>query len=253
MRPLTSSLALLAALGLAAGSAQAFTPAGSDVVYEVGGEAFEGYLSQAAGEARGSVLIVHDWNGLDDYERQRADMLAEQGYDAFAVDLFGQGHRPETMEERQAATRALYQDRERMRALTLAGLDEARAQGAAVPTVVMGYCFGGAVALEIARSGEAEEVMGYTSFHGGLGTPEDQSWPTETPPLLILHGGADTSVTMGDVATLAEELEAAELTYEIQVYSGAPHGFTVFGDDRYREHADARAWSAFLIQLDEVL
>jgi dienelactone hydrolase len=253
MRPLFSPLAMLAALGLAAGSAHAFTPAGSDIVYEVGDEAFEGYLSQAEGEARGSVLIVHDWDGLDDYERQRADMLAAQGYDAFAVDLFGQGHRPDTNEDRQAATRALYQDRERMRILTLAGLDEARAQGVAEPTVVMGYCFGGAVALEIARSGEAEHVMGYTSFHGGLGTPEGQSWPDQTPPLLILHGGADTAVTMDDVATLARELEDAELTYEIQVYSGAPHGFTEFDSDAYREHADARAWSAFLILLDEVL
>ena len=77
MRPASLAFALLASLGLAHG-ADAFTPAGSDTVYEVGDDAFEGYYTPAQGEARGTVLIVHDWNGLDDYERQRADMLAEQ-------------------------------------------------------------------------------------------------------------------------------------------------------------------------------
>ncbi|PXX96748.1 dienelactone hydrolase family protein [Halomonas sp. LBP4] len=252
MRPRTASAVLLATLGLAA-NAHAFTPAGDDVLYDVGDEAFEGYLAAAEGEARGTVLIVHDWDGLGDYERQRADMLAEQGYDAFAVDLFGQGNRPATTEARQAATRALYEDRERMRTLTLAGLAEARNQGAAETTVVIGYCFGGAVALEIARSSEAEGVAGYTSFHGGLGTPEGQAWPEEVPPLLIAHGGADSAVPMSDVATLTEELEAAGATYEIQVYSGAPHGFTEFGSDRYQERADEKSWAAFLEFLDEVL
>ncbi|MCE9682436.1 dienelactone hydrolase family protein [Halomonas alkalisoli] len=249
---LAGSLPLLVGLGLAT-SAHAFTPSGSDIVYDVDDESFEGYLATADGDSRGTVLIIHDWNGLDDYERQRADMLAAEGYDAFAVDLFGQGNRPESTEDRQAATRALYSDRERMRRLTLAGLAQAREQGAAEATVIMGYCFGGAVALEIARSDEADAIAGYTSFHGNLGTPEEQAWPDDVPQLLIAHGAADSSVTMGDVATLVEELEAVEATYEIQIYSGAPHGFTVFGDDRYRERADERSWSAFLDLLEEVL
>lgn len=252
MRSALALLALPASLGLATG-AHAFTPAGNDIVYEVGDETFEGYYAAASGEASGTVLIVHDWNGLDDYERQRADMLAEQGYDAFAVDLFGQGQRPETLDARQEATRALYSDRERMRELTLAGLAEAREQGAAESVVIMGYCFGGAVALEIARSGEADNVAGYTSFHGGVATPDGQEWPEEVPPLLIAHGGADTSVTMEDVSGLVEELEAIEATYEIQIYSGAPHGFTVFGDERYQQRADEKSWAAFLSLLEEVL
>ncbi|MGY6565835.1 MAG: dienelactone hydrolase family protein [Halomonadaceae bacterium] len=252
MRSALPPLALLVSLGLATG-AHAFTPAGNDIVYEVGDETFEGYYAAASGEASGTVLIVHDWNGLDDYERQRADMLAEQGYDAFAVDLFGQGNRPETLDARQEATRALYSDRERMRELTLAGLAEAREQGAAESVVIMGYCFGGAVALEIARSGEADDVAGYTSFHGGVATPDGQEWPEEVPPLLIAHGGADTSVTMEDVSGLVEELEAIEATYEIQIYSGAPHGFTVFGDERYQQRADEQSWAAFLNLLEEVL
>lgn len=252
MRSALALLALPASLGLVTG-AHAFTPAGNDIVYEVGDETFEGYYAAASGEASGTVLIVHDWNGLDDYERQRADMLAEQGYDAFAVDLFGQGNRPETLDARQEATRALYSDRERMRELTLAGLAEAREQGAAESVVIMGYCFGGAVTLEIARSGEADNVAGYASFHGGVATPDGQEWPEEVPPLLIAHGGADTSVTMEDVSGLVEELEAIEATYEIQIYSGAPHGFTVFGDERYQQRADEKSWAAFLNLLEEVL
>ncbi len=252
MSPATASLVLFAALGAATG-AHAYTPSGSDVVYQVGEEAFEGYFASADGEASGTVLIVHDWDGLDDYERQRADMLAEQGFDAFAVDLFGQDNRPETTEDRQEATRALYSDRERMRELTLAGLAQAREQGAAESAVIMGYCFGGAVTMEIVRSGEAENVAGYASFHGGVATPEGQEWPEEVPPLLIAHGGADESVTMEDVTAVIEELEAIGATYEVQIYSGAPHGFTVFGDERYQERADAESWEAFLSLLEEVL
>ncbi|MGQ4880511.1 dienelactone hydrolase family protein [Billgrantia sp. LNSP4103-1] len=253
MPPAIVSFLLLAALGTAS-AAHAYTPSGSDVTYEVGEDTFEGYYVSADGEeTSGTVLIVHDWDGLGDYERQRADMLAELGFDAFAVDLFGQGNRPESIEDRQEATRALYSDRERMRELTLAGLAEAREQGAAESVVIMGYCFGGAVALEIARSGEAEDVAGYASFHGGVATPEGQEWPEEVPPLLIAHGGADENVTMEDVAAVVEELEAIEATYEVEIYSGAPHGFTVFGDERYQERADEKSWEAFRSLLEEVL
>ena len=111
--------------------------------------------------------------------------------------------------------------------------------------VVTGYCFGGTVALEMARSDMGGMAAGYATFHGGLSTPEGQSWDGDEPPVLVLHGGADTSITMSDVATLATELEAAGTTYAIEVYSGAPHAFTVFGSDRYQERADSLSWEAF--------
>lgn len=251
--PLHATLTLATTLGLATGSAFAFAPAGEDITYDVGDEAFAGYLATAEGEARGSVLIIHDWDGLDDYERQRADMLAAQGYDAFALDLYGQGNRPAETAAMKAETARLYEDRERMRTLTLAGLAEARDQGAAQPAVVMGYCFGGAVVLELARSGEADDVAGYATFHGGLATPEGQSYDGDTAPILIAHGGADQSISLDDVATLGEELEAAGVTYEIEIYSGAPHAFTVFTEDRYQQRADEKSWAALQDLLDEVL
>jgi dienelactone hydrolase len=131
-----------------------------------------------------------------------------------------------------------------MRKLIFGGLEEARKAGAG-ETVVMGYCFGGAAVLELARSGKAQDVAGYATFHGSLATPEGQSYPSGTPPILIAHGGADTSVTMDDVAALSRELESAGVPYEIQVYSGAPHAFTVSGSDRYRKRADELSWDAF--------
>ena len=119
--------------------------------------------------------------------------------------------------------------------------------------MVIGYCFGGAAALELARSGKASKVVGYTTFHGGLATPKGQSYPKDTPPMLIAHGGADTSVKMSDVAELSAQLEKAGIKYEIEVYSGAPHAFTVIGSNRYREDADKKSWAAFTDFLKERL
>lgn len=226
--------------------------AGEAVDYVVAGETFEGYRAPSSGQSKGLVLIIHDWDGLTDYEKKRADMLAEMGYDAFAVDLFGKGNRPEETAARRKETGRLYNDRERIRSLLLAGLEEARKDGDG-RVVVIGYCFGGAAALELARSDKAENVAGYVSFHGSLKTPEGQSYPPTTPPLLIAHGGADTSVTMTDVAALSEELEKAGVPYEIQIYSGAPHGFTEWDSDRYQKRADEESWKAFADFLAEVL
>ncbi len=190
------------------------------------------------------MLIIHDWDGLTEYEKKRANMLAGLGYDAFAVDIYGKGKRPTDIKGNKAMSGALYKDRARMRALLLGGLEAAR-KSSTGKAVVMGYCFGGAAALELARSGKAGNVSGFVSFHGGLSTPKGQSYPKSTPPLLIAHGGADKVVPMSQVASLAEELEAGKIAYEIQVYSGAPHAFTHFGSKRYRETADMQSWDAF--------
>lgn len=232
---------LTAAVALAAAPALA----GETVTYEVNGEAYEGYLAMPEGEPAGLVLVIHDWDGLGDYEERRADMLAELGYAAFAADLYGAGNRPESIDARKAETAALYEDREAMRARILGGLATARAEAGDLEAVVMGYCFGGAATLELARSGAAEDVVAYTSFHGGLSTPEGQSWEGVDSFVLVAHGGADSSITLDDVARLGSELEASGTPYEIQIYSGAPHAFTVFGSERYQERADRESWAAF--------
>jgi dienelactone hydrolase len=218
--------------------------AGEVVSYEVDGEAFEGYRAAPDGTSKGMVLVIHDWDGLTDYEVKRAEMLADMGYHAFAVDLYGKGNRPVETSAKKAETGKLYKDRARMRSLIMGGLEVARGDEA-LATVVMGYCFGGAATLELARSGLASDIAGYATFHGGLSTPEGQSYAADTPPLLIAHGGADTAISMDDVASLSTTLEEAGVLYEIQVYSGAPHAFTVIGSSRYQERADTQSWDAF--------
>lgn len=219
--------------------------AGEAITYEVDGGKYEGYYAAPSGEPKGLVLVIHDWDGLTDYEVKRADMLAALGYSAFALDLYGKGNRPVDTNAKKAETGKLYKDRETMRTRILGGLAEARKKYSG-DAVVMGYCFGGAATLELARSGKASGIKGYATFHGGLSTPEGQSYPTDTPPLFIAHGGADTSITMDDVAALSKLLESTGVPYEIDVYSGAPHAFSVFGGKRYQEAADKKSWAHFL-------
>jgi len=242
------SVAFAFAFTLASWTAQA----GDVVTYAVDGETFEGYRAKAGDSSKGLVVIIHDWDGVTGYEQKRADMVAALGYDAFAIDLYGKDNRPVEIEAKKAETKKLYDDRARMRKLILGGVDEARKDGDQ-KIVAMGYCFGGAAVLELARSGEGKGVVNYVSFHGGLATPPGQSYPSNTPPILIAHGGADTSVTMDDVATLSRELEKAGVPYEIQVYSGALHGFTEFDSDRYQKRADELSWKAFTDFLAENL
>lgn len=225
--------------------------AGSTVAYQVAGENFEGYYISPEENAP-LVILIHDWDGLTDYEVKRAEMLAEQGYAVFAADMFGQGVRPTETAEKRKLTGALYKDRERMRTLLEGAYAEARAQGGNVNNAVaMGYCFGGTVVLEFARSGK--NLKGFVTFHGGLETPEGQDYAQTTGQLLVLHGTADQAVSMEQFAQLAKELEEHAVAHEMITYSGAPHAFTVFGSSRYREDADRKSWARFLGYLDATL
>lgn len=228
-------------LGLAM-STSAFA-AGSAVTYQVDGKDYEGYYSKVSDKAP-LVILIHDWDGLTDYEVKRSDMLAELGYNVFALDLFGKGVRPAEMEERKRLTGELYKDRAKMRALMQGAIETAKAQGGDVSNAVaMGYCFGGAATLELARSGA--NLKGFASFHGGLTTPEGQDYKNTKGEVLVMHGTADDAVTMDDFATLAKELEKTGIKHEMVTYSGAPHAFTVFGSERYREDADKKSWALF--------
>ena len=128
------------AYALVVAAAPLAAQAGEVVSYTVNGEAFEGYRAEAAGMSKGLVIVIHDWDGLTEYEVKRADMLAEMGYDAFAVDLYGKGNRPVETGAKKAETGKLYKNRERMRSLILGGLGEARKSNPG-EAVVMGYCF----------------------------------------------------------------------------------------------------------------
>ena len=225
---------------------------GMSVSYEVEGKPYEGYFINPSPHAP-LVLLIHDWDGLTDYEVKRANMLADMGYAVFAADLFGAGVRPTEVKDKRQHTGELYSDRVKMRTLLNAALETAKAKGAKVHNAVaMGYCFGGAAVLEFARSGA--DLKGFVTFHGGLSTPAGQDYSKTKGKLLILHGTADTNITMDHFAKLATELEEKGISHEMITYGGAPHAFTVFDDaDRYREEADKKSWKRFAEFLNETL
>lgn len=231
----------------------AFGQKGKHVTYHVNNQAYEGYFIQPVineADKAPLVLILHDWDGLTDYEIMRAEMLAKEGYQVFAADLFGKGIRPTENKDRAQHTGELYKDRQKMRAIMNGALATAKKEGSNTTNIAaIGYCFGGAAALELARSGA--EVKGYASFHGGLGTPEGQNYNNTKGKIIIFHGTADASITMQDFAQLAAELEAAKAPNEMISYGGAPHAFTVFGSPAYRFEAEYNSWKRFLSFLKE--
>ena len=222
---------------------------GKSISYEINGEAYEGYYTSPAANAP-LVLLVHDWDGLTDYEVKRAEMLSDAGYAVFAVDLFGAGVRPTEVADKKRLTGALYKDREKMRVLLFDALKAVQSNGANIDNAIaIGYCFGGAAVLELARAGA--DLKGFVTFHGGLSTPAGEDYSKTKGRVLIFHGSADQSVTMDDFAELGRELEKAGVPHEMISYGGAPHAFTVFGSDRYREDADKKSWQRFMQFLDE--
>ncbi|MFC1817087.1 dienelactone hydrolase family protein [Thermodesulfobacteriota bacterium] len=221
----------------------AFGAAGVAVTYQVNGESYEGYYVSPSGKAP-LILLIHDWDGLTDYEVKRANMLADLGYAVFAADLFGTGVRPTEVKDKRQHTGELYKDRHKMRVLMMGALNAAKARGANFEnTVAAGYCFGGAAVLELARSGA--NLKGFATFHGGLKTPDGQNYANTKGEILIMHGTADSAITMDQFAALAGELEKAGVPHEMLTYGGAPHGFTVFGSKRYRETTDKKSWERF--------
>ena len=232
-------------------SATAFGATGASVLYQVDGRQYEGFYISPAPQAP-LVLLIHDWDGLTDYEIRRSTMLADLGYAVFAADLFGAGVRPTEIDERRRLTGELYRDREKMRSLMTGALKAAQDRGAAVGNAVaMGYCFGGAAVLELARSGA--DLEGFVSFHGGLETPEGQSYATTRGEILVFHGSADAAVPFDHFANLVKELESAGTIHEMITYSGADHAFTVFGGGRYQEAADRKSWRRFVEFLADTL
>ncbi len=224
--------------------------AGEIVPYKVNGEPYEGYFISPSPNAP-LILLIHDWDGITDYEVKRANMLADMGYAVFAGDLFGAGVRPTEMKDKRRLTGELYKDRKKMRSLLQGALEAAKSKSAgARNAVAVGYCFGGAAVLEFARSGV--DLKGFVTFHGGLSIPQGQDYSKTKGKLLIMHGTADTAVTMDQFSKLASELEGRGISHEMITYSGAPHAFTVFGSSRYREDADKKSWKRFTEFLKEI-
>jgi len=226
----------------------------ADVPYEHDGAAMEGYSAVDAAQEgrRPGVLIIHDWGGIADYTRVRAQMLARLGYAAFVADVYGAGIRPQGDDAAREAGK-YYSNLELLRARVEAGYRQLVADDAVDPNriVVIGYCFGGSAALEFARTGT--DVAGVASFHGGLIAHDPSDADAIRASLLILTGGSDPVVPDEAVVAFQNELRTAEhVEWEVVTYSGAPHAFTLPETDYYRPLADARSWRRFVDFLEEV-
>lgn len=217
------------------------------VVYSQGSKKYEGYFKNK-GKNAPTILMMHDWDGITDYEIKRAEMLEAEGYSVFIADLFGQGIRPTENKDKTQHTGELYKDRKKMRALMQAALKQAKKSGLNTnDLVVMGYCFGGAAVLELARSGQ--KAKAFASFHGGLQTPEDQNYKNVKSKFMIYHGTADDHISMDDFASLAKALQSQKIDHEMISYGNAPHAFTVFGSPSYVKSADEASWTHFVSSL----
>lgn len=216
----------------------------NSVVYSVDGKKYEGFIKRKAKDSP-TILILHDWDGITDYEIKRANMLFDIGYSVVVADLFGQGIRPTANKDKMQHTGELYKDREKLRKLMKGALEQAKKSGLNINNlVVVGYCFGGAASLELARSGHSAKA--FVSFHGGLKTPEGQNYKNTKSKILVYHGTADDHISMQEFAALAVELNTNKIDHEMLTYGNAPHGFTVFDSPAYRKDIDQRSWSHFV-------
>ena len=226
---------------------------GRTVDYQAGDTACEGYVAfdDAASAPRPGVLVVHDWMGLSDHTRDVCKELAKLGYVAFAADIYGKGVRPADRTAAAAEAGKYKADRSLLRQRAAAGL----AQLESSPTVdtgklaVIGYCFGGTTALELARSGA--DLVGVVTFHGGLDSPNPADGKNIKAHLLILHGADDPFVKKEDIEAFQKELRDAGVDWEMVSYGDAVHAFTEpwVGTDKskgaaYNEKAARRSWQA---------
>jgi dienelactone hydrolase len=258
--PFSAALLILIATVIAPDLASASLKA-KNVEYKDGNTVLEGYLvfDDAFTGKRPAVLVVHDWMGVGTYTKMRVEQLAQLGYIAFAADIYGKGVRPRAPQEAGAQATRYKSDRKLMRSRVQAGLATLLKNDLVNPgkVVAMGYCFGGTVALELARSGAP--LAGTVSVHGGLDTPTPQDAKNIKGAVLAQHGGDDPHVPPQQVQDFENEMRSAGVDWRVIVYGGAVHGFTsqASGNDpskgaAYNEKADKRSWNDLVSFLSEV-
>ncbi len=227
---------------------------GEEVAYEVDGVQLNGYLAyDAAAEGpRPGVLVVHEWWGHNEYARTRARMLAEMGYTALAVDMYGDGKFAEHPED---AMKFMTEVAENLDAgvarfsAARALLDEhATTDGRAA---AIGYCFGGAMVLHMARIGQ--DLAGVASFHGDLVARAEVEAGGISARVLVLNGADDPFVSVESVEAFKTEMDAVEADWQFIDYPGAVHSFTnpgatAIGEQfemplAYQREADEQSWA----------
>lgn len=231
------------------------------ISYRHGDVLLEGYFAwdDVVTGKRPAVLVVHEWWGLNDYARRRADQLARLGYAAFALDMYGKGvlakHPSEAkgMAEKARANVKDWRDR------ATAGLDVLKAQPEvdASRVAAMGYCFGGSTVLQLAYSGA--DLKGVVTFHGAPSFPEAGDAERIKAKFLLCHGADDSFIPEDALEKLRHGLTQAKADWTMIYYSGARHSFTDPGADshgvaglKYDKQADTRSWQHLRDFLNEI-
>jgi dienelactone hydrolase len=224
------------------------------VDYHDGNTTLEGFLAydDSISGKRPGVLVVHQWRGITDYEKMRAQQLAQLGYVAFCADIYGKGVRPQTPQASAAeAGKFRGGDRKLLRERVNAGLDELKSNPWADTNrlAAIGYCFGGTTVLELARSGA--QLNGVVSFHGGLDSPNPSDGKNIKCKVLVLAGADDPFQSQENLTAFENEMRNSGVDWQIVFYGGAVHAFTQPDVDKenlngakYDEKADKRSWQA---------
>jgi dienelactone hydrolase len=231
------------------------------IEYKDGNTVLEGYLAydDAIKEKMPAVLIVHEWTGIGPYVKKRAEQLAGLGYAAFAIDIYGKGVRPADTNEAAKQASVYRADRPLMRRRALAGLTEIKKFSFVDPNRIaaIGYCFGGGVVLEMARSGA--DLKGVVSFHGNLDTPHLEDAKNIKAKVLVLHGADDPYVKPEQITAFWKEMRDAKVDWQMVFYGNAVHGFTnpEHGSDSskgaaYNKEADLRSFQAMKTFFNEI-
>jgi dienelactone hydrolase len=245
-------IAALCGVAFAAGSAHAAVKVDT-VEYKQGDTALEGWLvydDQAKGKRPGVVIYSAYW-GPSAHEKDVAQQLAKMGYVAFVADIYGKGIRPDTPQAAGAEAGKYGKDRPLLLARAQAGFDQLR-QNKMVDTsklAAIGYCFGGAPALDLARSGAP--LVDVVTFHGSLGTPTPDNAKNIKGHVLALHGAADPIANAQAVAAFEKEMTDGKVDWQVVLYGGVMHAFTDSSHPSSPEHgtqydatADKRSWQA---------
>jgi dienelactone hydrolase len=238
---------------------------GKEVQYSSGGTALKGYFAAdpSLPGKRPGVLVVHEWWGHNEYARRRARMLAELGYAALAVDMYGDGKTAAHPEDAGKFSGELMKNAEVAKARFLAGLEYLTAQPQTDPgrIAAIGYCMGGGVVLNMARAGM--DLRGVASFHGSLNAIVKAEPGGIKARILVLHGAADTFIPAEAIAAFKQEMADAKADMTFVSYPGALHSFTNPDADEYAKkfgmpiaynaEADRLSWEALTKFLAEVL
>lgn len=220
---------------------------GVNVNYKDGNTDLEGYFVKAKVGAPG-VIILHQWMGLSQHEKNSADKLAKLGYNALAADVYGEGVRPKSTPEAGKLSGTYKKDYQLYQSRIKAAITELVKQGADPKRIaVMGYCFGGTGAVEAARG--LLPVAGAISFHGSLLKDKSRpNGPIQTK-VLVLHGADDPFETEAEIKDFQQEMREAKADWEMIYYANAVHAFTQpeAGNDNskgaaYNAEADRRSW-----------